>query len=169
SGEAGKGPSAPSSPSPGSNGVEGTPRRLIRPSEEDLERYAKLDKETEKSKADSITLDTEDLMSTAYMHSLKTRIEMIWKYPETARRDGLEGNLVMQFTIAKSGKISGIELLKSSGYPMLDEAAKQALLDASPYNPLPQSWKKDSFTITGTFIYTLYGGLSRGFNLDDIE
>ena len=129
---------------------------------EDLERYASTGMEghqEEKSKkSDSdITLDTDDLMFTSYLQGLKNRIELVWKYPETARRDGLQGQLVMRFSILKSGKLDEVELIKSSGYPLLDDAAKQALIDASPFNPLPDSWKKDRFTITGMFVYRLNG------------
>lgn len=31
------------------------------------------------------------------------------------------------------------------------------ITNASPFNPLPDSRKKESFTITGTFVYWLYG------------
>ena len=67
---------------------------------------------------------------------MKQRIEEGWEYPEIARRDGIQGDLLMKFTIQKSGKVTDVEIVKSSGYPMLDEAAKKALLDASPFNPL---------------------------------
>jgi protein TonB len=152
-------PSAPSAPSPArpeGGGAEG-PRRIAGLTERELSKIVE-EKELEK-KDDTITLDTDDLRYTAYLDGLKRRIELIWKYPETARRDGLQGSLVMRFTIEKSGKVEreNIELVKSSGYPMLDDAAKQALIDASPFNPLPGNWKKDNFTITGTFIYRLYG------------
>ena len=132
-------------------------RGLMLPSREDLEKYAKADTEEEKRHPDSVTLDTDDLMYTSYLQGLKRRIELIWKYPETARRDGLQGSLIMRFSIGKSGKLENVEVLRSSGYPMLDEAATQALKDANPYNPLPDNWKKDSFTITGTFVYKIYG------------
>lgn len=134
-----------------------SPPSFARPTQEDIKRYAKVDKGIEKSKEGEVTLDTDDLMYTSYLHSLKDRVEGSWKYPEIARRDGLQGNLIMKFSITKSGNVDDIEIIKSSGYPMLDDAAKQALLDASPFNPLPGNWKKDRFTITGTFIYRLYG------------
>jgi len=150
----------PAQPTPPARQAQegGQPGRILRPTVKDLERYAKVDSESLKdAKEDTITLDTDDLMYTSYLQGMKKRIELIWKYPETARRDGLQGTLVIKFAIGKSGRVEGIEVLKSSGYPMLDDAAKQALLDASPFNPLPDSWKKDYFTITGTFIYRLYG------------
>ena len=160
SGGSGRSGAAASSSSPRSAPAPASPGKLMMPTQEDLERYAKLDRNVEKSKdKDTITLDTDDLMYTSYMQGLKRRIEAIWKYPETARRDGLQGSLVMRFSIDKSGRVAGVDVLKSSGYPMLDEAAKQALFDASPFNTLPDNWHKDSFNITGTFIYRLYGGI----------
>ncbi len=156
-------PSAPPSQQaskgrPGPSAPPSTRRGLVLPTQEDLEKYAKADTaEMQRAKNDSVTLDTDDLMYTSYLQGLKRRIELIWKYPETARRDGLQGSLIMRFSIGKSGKLENVEIVRSSGYPMLDEAAKQALEDANPYNPLPDNWHKTSFTITGTFIYKIYG------------
>ena len=135
------------------------PRSLKLPTTKDLEQYAKVDEDVKRTKdPKAITLDTEDLEYTSYMNGMKRRIETIWEYPEAARRDGIQGDLLMRFTIAKSGKVGDVEVLKSSGYPMLDDAAKKALLDASPFNPLPNNWKRDAFTITGNFVYSLVGG-----------
>lgn len=131
--------------------------RIIGPTTADLMRYAKIDRETEKDRDNTITLDTEDLEYTSYLQALKKRIELIWKYPETARESGIQGSLVMRFSIARSGSVDDIEVIKSSGYPELDRAARRALIDANPFNPLPDSWKKNYFTITGTFVYRLYG------------
>lgn len=153
---AGRG-SPPSAARPGGGGYEEQRRPLVGLNQQEL---ARIERETEPEKKDgTVTLDDEDMRLTGYLHGLKSRIEAIWKYPETARRDGLQGSLVMKFTIARSGKVEreNIEVVKSSGYPMLDDAARQALIDASPFNPLPGSWKKDSLTITGTFIYVLRG------------
>ena len=132
--------------------------QFVKPTQDDLERYAMVDKDNEKvGSENSVTLDTRDLMYTAYLQGLKNRIELIWKYPESARQDGIQGDLVMKFSISKSGRVESVELIRSSGYPQLDDAAKRALMDADPFNPLPDNWKKDSFTITGTFVYRLYG------------
>ncbi|MGC2423276.1 MAG: TonB family protein [Nitrospirota bacterium] len=152
---------APSAPSAGSAGTEpSAPPRLKLPTMKDLEQYAKVDEDVKRTKdPNAITLDTEDLNFTSYLHGLKQRIEEGWEYPDIARRDGIQGDLVMQFTIQKSGKVTDVAILKSSGYPMLDEAAKKALFDASPFNPLPDNWKIHNFTITGNFIYRLVGGL----------
>jgi len=136
---------------------EVAPRRLVQPTVEDLMRYAKVDREPkDASPENTITMDTDDLKYTSYMLGLKRRIETIWQYPETSRRQGEQGELVIRFVITKSGKLREAEVVKSSGYPQLDKAATQALWDASPFNPLPDSWEQDEFQITGNFIYRLY-------------
>ncbi len=148
----------PSAQSAGSEGREQViPRKLKLPTMKDLERYAEVDKEIERKRdPNAVTLDTTDFRYWSYLQGLKNRIEYIWKYPEEARREGIEGELLMKFTIEKSGKVTDVKVLRSSGYPMLDDAAKKALYDASPVNPLPDNWKKNSFTITGNFVYRLY-------------
>lgn len=70
---------------------------------------------------------------------------------------GIYGDLYIKFTIDKKGKLISLELLRTSGYKMLDDAAIKALKDAEPFWPLPDDWQKDSLTITGHFIYTLHG------------
>jgi periplasmic protein TonB len=148
-------PGKESQPQPGEGEA---PRRLVQPTVEDLMRYAKVDPSIKRVDPDKgVSLSSEDLMYTSYLQGLKRRIELVWKYPETARTANQQGELLMSFTIAKSGKVESVELLKSSGYSTLDKAAQQAIMDASPFNPLPETWNKESFTITGTFVYRLYG------------
>jgi protein TonB len=48
-------------------------------------------------------------------------------------------------------------LVRTSGYKDLDDAAIKALRDAEPYWPLPDDIREQSLTITGHFIYSLYG------------
>jgi protein TonB len=91
-----------------------------------------------------------------YMKMLKEKIESIWQYPKEAARLGLSGDLYIKFTIMRNGKLGEVELVRTSGYKELDEAAMKALKDAEPYWPLPADWKKDTLEITGHFIY-VYG------------
>jgi len=48
-------------------------------------------------------------------------------YPEKARREGWEGVVVLKFWVTPEGAVKDIQLLRSSGYPELDNAAKSAL------------------------------------------
>lgn len=53
-------------------------------------------------------------------------------YPPQARRLGMKGVTDLCFRIHKDGSVDRIEVRKSSGYELLDDAAKDAVADAAP-------------------------------------
>ncbi|WP_242455798.1 energy transducer TonB [Dissulfurispira thermophila] len=115
-------------------------------------------KEKEEVKTDNgITFDTHEFKYYGYMQRLKEKIEGIWRYPPDAAEKGIYGDLYVKFTIKKNGKLGAVELVRTSGHKSLDDAAIKALKDAEPYWPLPDEWGKDGLTITGHFVYSLYG------------
>ncbi|MDO8282514.1 MAG: energy transducer TonB [Thermodesulfovibrionia bacterium] len=64
---------------------------------------------------------------------ISSAIEREKTYPKIARRRGIEGTVHVSFRIGASGEPSEIEVLKSSGYNMLDEATMKAIKKAGPY------------------------------------
>jgi protein TonB len=48
-------------------------------------------------------------------------------YPAGARREGLEGKVIVRVIVSGEGKPSSVRLLASSGYPVLDRAALDAV------------------------------------------
>ena len=91
-----------------------------------------------------------------YMRRLKDKIEAIWKYPQDAVIPGTNVDLYIRFSIKRDGSLGDVELMRTSGYRELDEAAMKALRDAEPYWPLPDDWEEEELTIKGHFIY-LFG------------
>ncbi|HXX80739.1 MAG TPA: TonB family protein [Thermodesulfovibrionales bacterium] len=118
---------------------------------------AKVAKREEKKHDSSITFDTNEFKYENYMMKLKSRIEAIWRYPQDAARRGLHGDLYIRFTIKKNGRLGDVEMVSTSGNPSLDNAAMQALKEGEPYWPLPDEWGKDTLTVTGHFVYSIYG------------
>jgi protein TonB len=112
-------------------------------------------------KEDSITFDTSDYRYAGYMRKLKDKIESIWVYPPEAIARGLYGDLKIRFTILKSGKLGAVELVRTSGYKTLDDAAIKALKEGEPYWPIPEQWGRESYTILGHFVYSIYGSSLR--------
>ena len=100
-----------------------------------------------------LTFDTSEFKHRGYMRMLKERIEDIWHYPKEAAKQGLTGDLYMKFTITKEGKLGKVELLRTSGHRVLDEAALSAVRKAGPFWPLPADFEKDALEIKGHFIY----------------
>lgn len=123
-----------------------------------IEQIARKDLEGKKGDSENpVTFDTKEYQFAGYMTKLRQKIESIWVYPPEAAAKGIYGDLKIRFTIRKDGRLGAVELVRTSGYKMLDDAAMKALKDGEPYWPLPDSWGRNSYTIEGHFVY-IYGG-----------
>ena len=49
------------------------------------------------------------------------------KYPSVARRRGFQGNVVLEVLVSALGNVIELHVLSSSGYPILDRAAKSSV------------------------------------------
>ncbi len=72
----------------------------------------------------------------AYMQinlaGIRRKIHDSLEYPTVARRMGMRGTSAVKFRIHTDGKVDDASIHSSSGFKLLDEAARQAVLDASP-------------------------------------
>lgn len=156
---------APGNIMPGGSGAAGSQRGPAVPAPGptlkeklfDREIMDKVAKREERGHDNSITFDTKEFKYESYMIRLKERIEGIWKYPPDAAMRGIYGDLWIEFTIKKNGRLGDVVLKRTSGHRSLDEAAMRALKDGEPYWPLPDEWSRDSLPITGHFVYSIYG------------
>jgi periplasmic protein TonB len=89
----------------------------------------------------------------SYLLHIKHKIQGVWVYPQSAARSGMGGSLTVEFLIAKSGELIGLNLLDSSGHTILDESALNAIKSAGPYNPLPERMRIKRLRIRANFIY----------------
>ncbi len=55
------------------------------------------------------------------------------RYPILARRMGLEGQVKVSFVVCRNGDVKEVKVEESSGAPILDKQAIQAVLQASPF------------------------------------
>lgn len=147
----GEGPERKKYPEPGYEGRERFFDQKI------IGDIARKDTVKEFGKDNAITFNTREYRYAGYMRKLKEKIENIWIYPPEARARGLYGDLKIRFVIEKDGRIGLIELVRTSGYKMLDDAALKALKDGEPYWPLPEEWGMESYPVLGHFIYSIYG------------
>jgi TonB family protein len=87
-----------------------------------------------------------------YSYRLLSRIEKYKKYPKSAKRLGIQGNVVVTFVLDKNGKLKKQQLVNGSGYKVLDNAAQSIIAKASPFPPLPAEYEGEtSFTLPVTF------------------
>ncbi|HEY9679694.1 MAG TPA: TonB family protein [Drouetiella sp.] len=96
----------------------------------------------------------------SYMSYIQSRIKRHW-YPPYA--PDLVASCKVAFKIAKSGEVSSVRILQSSGNEMLDKASMRAVKNASPLPKLPNVQDKPkSDKARG-------GGASKPDNLVDVE
>jgi protein TonB len=75
----------------------------------------------------------------AYLLDWRKRLEAVGNqyYPQASIRYGLYGELRMLVIIRNDGSLEDIQILSSSGYAVLDEAAIKIVRMAAPYSPFP--------------------------------
>lgn len=112
-------------------------------------------RQKEKNAEGAVDINTRQVKYAAYFRGIKQRIEQVWSYPNTAKKNRQTGNLLLEFTIDQEGNMVEIELLRSSGVAMLDDAAIKAIRKAGPFPPLPAEWKKPQLRIKVTFEYLM--------------
>jgi TonB family protein len=71
-----------------------------------------------------------------YITQIQQKISSALIYPTEAKLSGWEGVVLVRFIINQDGQIKELNIAKSSGYPLLDEAAMAAVKNASPYPSL---------------------------------
>lgn len=101
----------------------------------------------------TISLDDRRPRFLEYLARLKQRIMAEWTYPEDAQRIGVSGDLEVVFTLNPAGTLIYIQLVRSSGFPVLDGEALRALKAAAPYDAFPQQMGAEPLNIVGHFIY----------------
>ncbi|MGH7348697.1 MAG: energy transducer TonB, partial [Candidatus Rokuibacteriota bacterium] len=110
-----------------------------------------------------IPLDTQEPKYQDYFNQVRDRIKAKWVYPRPAGERGIEGQLLIEFHIAKDGRLSYIVLKDSSGTPILDDAAMTAVKLAQPFPPVPDDIAKSTLAINGQFRYQIVSGLVNQF------
>lgn len=89
--------------------------------------------------------ETMDALRGLFTGQVRQRIARARHYPRIARRRGMEGQPVIDFTLDKRGRLTKVDLAQTSGYRLLDRAALEAVHNGAPYPEIPPPLKIDSF------------------------
>lgn len=75
----------------------------------------------------------------AYLNNWTQKVEMLGNenFPAAALAEKIFGSLRMSVLLNSDGTVDKVEILKPSGYPVLDQAAVQIVRLASPFEPFP--------------------------------
>jgi TonB family protein len=85
-----------------------------------------------------------------YAAEMLRKIRYHWQIPEIAQL-GVGGVVRIRFFIERDGRVTGLEIEMPSAHPPMDYAARDAILNASPLQPLPADLvgvEREGVTIT---------------------
>lgn len=107
----------------------------------------------ELSREADVPINTREAKYAPYAHALVRALEEQWRpgqanyreFPEDARRS------LIRLTIEKSGDLGGVEILRPSPIPEINESAIRAIHAAAPFKVLPSSWGLDRVSFYLTF------------------
>jgi protein TonB len=112
-----------------------------------------------------ISSNTREYVYAAYMKGWVGRVERVGNlnYPDEARRQGVYGELVLTVGLNRDGTIKSMDVIKSSGHKLLDEAAQRIVRLAAPFPSLPtDKTRVDELYITRTWQF-LPGNVLRNY------
>jgi len=75
-----------------------------------------------------------------YLDRVRRHLQRYKHYPEEALKKKQEGTVMVAFTLAHDGTVTRAWIERSSGNPLLDQAALAMLHDGSPVPPVPERY-----------------------------
>jgi periplasmic protein TonB len=94
-----------------------------------------------------------------YLGLIRNRIIAHRNYPAMARQRHQEGVVRVRFCLSATGSLSqGVEVVRPSGFGLLDEQARQCVAAAAPFPPIPREMNRDRLTIEVPIVYKLTEG-----------
>ena len=101
---------------------------------------------SQRPKEKFLTSRTKEYIAATYMRSWIDRIERLGNadYPDAAIRNKLSGTLILDVVINSDGSLKEINLRRSSGHQVLDDAAKRIVQMSSPFAAFPTKLQKQA-------------------------
>jgi periplasmic protein TonB len=106
----------------------------------------------------SVNASTREYRYASYLEAWREKVERVGNlnYPDEARRRKLYGDLILHVSVRADGSLEKVRVVRSSGFPVLDDAAARIVKLASPFAPFPPEIAKDTdvLDITRTWQFT---------------
>lgn len=83
-----------------------------------------------------------------YPGKVYAKLRRSLRYPSEARRKRIRGEVHVSFTVSRSGGVGGVRLARSSGSPVLDNAALETVRRAAPFPEIPAAAGRSSWSFT---------------------
>lgn len=85
--------------------------------------------------APSVNIEKEFL--DAHLGEIRALLIQNFRYPKNAQRLKMQGEVRMSFRLKSDGSVENVEVVKSSGFDLLDEDAKALIKNTAPQFPKP--------------------------------
>lgn len=101
---------------------------------------------------------TSEYRFAVYVDNWRAKVERVGNlnYPDQARARKIYGSLQLTVAIKADGEVEDIQINRSSGHKILDEAAKRIVRLSAPFERFPDNIKRDTdvLHITRTWMFT---------------
>jgi protein TonB len=111
-----------------------------------------------------VSPDTQASRLAPYVDAWRRRVEQVGtvRFQTLVRQSGVSGSLLLEVVINHDGRLRRATIVRSSGNPQLDEAAREILRLASPFDPFPQDLARDYRTLRFAYEWVFEGGTASG-------
>jgi len=100
----------------------------------------------------ALSLDVSDFPHAWYLRQILQKVQGQWQ--QQNRIDEPDQKPLVLVEIERNGSVRVPRIEQSSGNQLYDQAALRAVVDASPFPPLPQDWSKPSLRVIFRFDLT---------------
>jgi TonB family protein len=104
-------------------------------------------------RGEELWLRTADHRYLGYFQRIYARVKSQWVFPPRLARELVSGEVVVSFTIRKSGRVDDIAVRKSSGFREFDENVIRAVERAAPLPPIPDELGGKDLRVNAPFEY----------------
>ena len=111
---------------------------------------------------DESTADQEQDAIQSYLGFMFQSLESHKYYPEYAMRNGLNGHVVLRFTVRRDGQVFNPELVKVTGHDLFGDAAKRALERVGQLPPFPADIRRRELLVEVPISYQIEDRSSPG-------
>ena len=125
--------------------------QLIASTNQEISRLtAELDRKTKayskRLRHKRLTASTQEYKYANYLDAWRRKVENIGNlnYPDEAKRRKLYGNLVLHVAVLADGSVKEINIKKSSGKKVLDDAAVRIVRLSAPFAPFPPEIREET-------------------------
>ena len=108
-----------------------------------------------KAKAERLQAKREEDAIRSYLGLVFQELESHKRYPRGAERSGLDGRVVLRFTVRRDGQVLDAEVVEVAGHNSFGEAAMRALTRVGQLPPFPSDIRRTDVLVEVPISYRI--------------